>query len=136
MVNPNTRFNDPRYIKVTSQNLGSGSSDAWIDFVSGHFRIVDINYMHSVVSSAAETMDVKVVRAGTAGAVSAGTSVLASPIALNSASYTSPATVPSIQLSTTVANLILAPGDKLGRDMSGTPTDLQGGLLQIILEPR
>lgn len=104
--------------------------DAYIFVADGYYVVEDVRAVFDVAGGASCAADVKKVPSGTA--LASGVSTLGAAFDLTTGART-PITKNSDNggLSTTNANLHLAPGDSLAVDTSGTLTALTGLVVQV-----
>lgn len=91
------------------------------------YKILSVREVHAVAGGAAAAVDVEKLT-GTQAA-GAGVSMLAAVVSVTGTANT----VQTVNPSTTLANTLLAAGDRIDTKYSGTLTGLAGGLLEIIL---
>jgi hypothetical protein len=114
---------------VVTSELLAASVDKWVFVADRAYKVMGINEVHSVVGgSSAAVRPRKVTAAGTdAPGAAAGTTVKE----LTTANIDLTATINVVQapaLAATAADLLLAAGDKIGLDFSGTLTGLVGSI--------
>lgn len=120
--------------KIITSELLAASVDKWVYVADGAYQVVLVEEIHSVVGGASAAVRPRKILAATVAApgaaVAAGITELSAAIDLTT-------TVNTTQTATLVAvaaDLLLADGDKIGLDFSGTLTGLVG-LLVIHLKP-
>jgi len=118
---------------VLSFNLSAAANviDSNLFVADRAYQLVSVEEAHTVAGSdgSAVTLDIK--KCTGTQAPSAGTTMLAATIDLKGAANT----VQSPALSATAANTLLAAGDRLAMDITGTPTAVAGVALTIVLRP-
>jgi hypothetical protein len=116
-----------------SDSAAAGAQvDTYIGTVDNYYEVVEVRLNHRVNGGANAAVDIKKAPSGTA--ISAGVSVMATAFDLTTGAATPQRRV-NTTLSATRANRLLAPGDSLGLDYSGTLTGLLGVGVQVLLRP-
>jgi predicted RecA/RadA family phage recombinase len=93
-------------------------------------RILGVSEVHSTLGTDAGAVTGDIVKLTGTQAIGAGVTVLAAAVSLKAANNT----VQSPALSATLANLTLAPGDRLGFVLSGTATAVAGLVFTILAQ--
>lgn len=94
------------------------------------YRVTAIRRRVDVAGTSVSAVTVVVRKVAAAAAVSAGTALHTGTIDLKAAA----SSVASLTLSSTAADLLLAAGDALALDLTGTPT-LAQGVVTVVLQP-
>jgi hypothetical protein len=119
---------DSRRIEITSELLAA-SVDKWVFVADRAYQVTAVNEVHSVVGGSSAAVRPRKVTA--AGTDAPGAAASATVKELTTANIDLTASINVVQtpaLSATAADLLLAAGDKIGLDFSGTLTGLVGSI--------
>jgi len=120
--------------KVVTAELLAASVDKWVFIADRSYQVTQVEEIHSVVGSTSAAVRPRKITAATVAApgaaVAAGITELTAAADLTATVNTTQ----TLTLSATAADLLLADGDKIGLDFSGTLTGLVG-VIVITLKP-
>ena len=105
-----------------------GLNDKVFFLANGSYQVVDVREIHSSADSGTPTVDV--IKDSNSESPASGSSVLSTPLGLNTVANTSQAG----SLTTTVANQKLVAGDRLSTKFSGTLATVAGVKLSVRLK--
>jgi hypothetical protein len=131
-IGATTAANTP---KVLTTELLAASVDKWLYVADRAYQVVLVEEIHSVVGGSSAAVRPRKITAATTAAPGAAVATGITEITAASIDLTAAINVTQTPaLSATAADLLLADGDKIGLDFSGTLTGLVGQLI-IHLKP-
>lgn len=105
--------------------------DQYVFIADRAYQLVSSEEIHVTAGNDAGAVTADIVKCTGTTAVSSGTTMITTAFDLKSTA----ATTVSATLSATAANTVLADGDKIGINVTGTPTSYAGGVFTIVLRP-
>lgn len=105
--------------------------DQYVFIADRAYQLVSAEEIHVTAGNDAGAVTADIVKTSGTTAVSSGTTMITTAFDLKSTA----ATTVSATLSATAANTVLADGDKIGINVTGTPTSYAGGVFTIVLRP-
>lgn len=111
--------------------LAANEVDQNVFIADRAYQVVSVSESHAVAEATASSLTLTVKKAASGTAIASGTNVLSTTFNLKSTANT-PVT---LGVSATAADSVVAAGNRLGFDFSGSPTELAGTVVTIVLRP-